>query len=299
MNKKIILGIFLLSQICMAQSAGNTGLAFLKFGSGARNISMSDLGVVGSKELTAYYYNPSLISINNKTQLSFTHNNLFADLSSEMFSGSFFAFGIPLAININTTSIKNIEIRTQPGEIQSRIDANYFSVGFSSAVELFNNFHAGLTIKYIYENLYTDEATGFGFDIGAVYSGLVNGISVGLSIRNLGSMSKLKSESAPLPKDFRAGISYSLFLGDSKFKMNTVTGIQKYFDTDDLHIHLGTEIEYDDSFFLRGGFVTGYESKNFSVGFGLHWKGLNLDYAYVPIKYGLGDSHIITFIFTF
>ncbi len=299
MIKKIFFSFIVLSNFLFAQTAGNSGVAFLKLGYGARNIAMGDLGVVGGNELNAFNYNPSLLSVHNKTQLSFTHNNLFEDLSSEMFAGSFNAFGIPLAINLNTTSISNIEIRTKPGDAISKFDANYFSAGISSAFRVINDLHAGMTVKYIYENLYTDEAAGFGLDFGFTYTGIVDGISIGLALRNIGSMNELRNETSTLPKDLRAGVAYTFNFGETKLQLNTLTGLQKYLDTDDIHFHVGAEVNYDDSFYLRGGFVSGYDSKNLSTGFGIKWKSLNIDYAYVPVKYGLGDSQILTFIFTF
>lgn len=299
MTKKIILAFFFFVNLISAQTAGNSGVAFLKLGYGARNVAMSDLGVVGGNELNAFNYNPSLLSVQNQTQLSFTHNSLFEDLSSEMFAGSFNAFGIPLAINLNTTSISNIEIRTTPGEAISRFNANYFSAGISTAYQVFSNIHTGLTAKYIYENIYSDQASGFGLDFGFTVTGLTEGLSLGAALRNIGSMNQLRNEATKLPEDLRAGAAYSFNFGESKLKINTLTGIQKYLDTDDLHFHIGAEVNYDDSFYLRGGYASGYDSKNLSMGFGIKWKSLNIDYAYVPVKYGLGDSQIFTFIFSF
>jgi len=282
-----------------AQSAGNSGLAFLKFGFGARNVAMSDLGVVGSNDLSALNYNPSLLAVNNKTQLSFTHNSLFQDLSSEMFAGSFSAFGLPIAAGVNTTTISDIEIRTIPGPVQSTFSAHYFSGSVSTAHELFENFYAGVTFKYIYENLFSDNANGYGFDLGVSYQKIIKGLTLGVALRNLGSMNELRSEATKLPTDLRLGATYDFSLADSKLDFVTLGGFQKYTLQDDSHLHIGGEVVYDKMFALRVGFASGYDSKNISTGFGVYWKGINLDYAYVPIKYGLGDSHIISFIYTF
>ncbi|HOI30788.1 MAG TPA: PorV/PorQ family protein [Melioribacteraceae bacterium] len=299
MLKKIFITLTLSASLISAQSAGNSGVAFLKLGTGARNIAMSDLGVISGSELTSIQYNPAQLSVLRLTQLSFSHNSLFQDLSSEIFSASIVAFGLPFALNVNTTSISDIEIRNIPGDPISKFNANYFSAGLSTAFNVIENLHAGVTFRYIYENLYSDEASGYGFDLGVLYSGLINNLSVGASLRNIGSMSMMRNESTKQPIDFRAGASYSIDFGQSKIKMNAIGGIQKYLDDESLHLHVGTELVYDDAFFVRGGYLTGSDSKNISAGFGLKWKGLNIDYAYVPVKYGLGDNNIITFIYTF
>jgi hypothetical protein len=294
-----VLILFFLSTVIIAQSAGESGLAFLKFGFGARNVAMSDLGVVAANDLSALNYNPSLIALNNKTQLSFTHNSLFQDLSSEMFGASFSVFGLPIAVGINTTTIANIEVRSQPGEVESLFSAHYFAGSLSTAYEIINNFYAGATIKYLYESLYTDDASGLGFDFGIAYEGLVNGLTIGAALRNIGSMNELRSQSTKLPGDLRVGAAYNYSITNSRLDFTAIAGYQKYLEQTDSHIHIGGELAYDKTFALRVGYASGYDTKSISTGFGIKWKGINLDYAFVPFKYGLGDSHIISMMYTF
>jgi len=291
--------LFFLCTVLFAQSAGENGLTFLKFGFGARNVAMSDLGVVSANDLSALNYNPSLIALNNKTQLSFSHNSLFQDLSSEMFGASFSIFGLPVAVGINTTTIANIEVRSQPGEVESVFSAHYFAGSISTAYEIINNFYAGATVKYLYENFFSDDANGLGFDFGISYEGLVDGFLLGASVRNIGSMNELRSQSTKLPTDLRIGAAYNYSITNSKLDFTLLTGFQKYLEQTDSHLHAGGEVVYDKMFSLRVGYTGGYDSKSISTGFGIKWKGINLDYAYVPFKYGLGDSHIISFIYTF
>jgi len=296
--KKIILIIILSSLIINAQDV-KTGLSFLKLGAGARNISMSDFGSLTSGDLNNGIYNPSVIAINPKTQLSFSHNTYFKDLSSEFFSGSFSFLNIPFMIGINTTTISDIEVRTKPGEPESKFNAHYFYGNLSAAYELYENLFAGASIKYIYENLFSDDATGYAFDFGISYKNLFKNLTLGASLRNIGSMKQLRTEPTKLPKDFRAGLTYNFDLPDYKLNINTTAGFQNYIDDKISHLHFGIEIFYFNIFALRGGYISGYDSKNVTAGFGIIFRGINLDYAYVPYKYSLGDSHIISFTYTF
>jgi hypothetical protein len=297
--KKIYLILLILSGSLIAQSAGNSGLASLKLGFGARNVAMGDLGVVGVNDLTALNYNPSLFAENIKSQLSFTHNSLFQDVSSEMFAGSFSMFGMPFAVGVNTTSINDIEIRTQPGEAEGTFNAHYFTASLSTAHKIYENLNGGITIKCIYENLYTDDATGLAVDFGLSYKGLIDGLSFGASLKNIGSMNSLRDESTELPTDFRLGAAYEFSFPQAKLDFTALAGFQKYTDTNDSHIHVGGEAVYDKFFSVRLGYMSNYDAKNITAGFGIVWKSLNIDYAYVPVKYGLGDSHIFSFIYNF
>ena len=295
--KKIFLIVLFCSLQLIAQSSGQNGLAFLKNGFGARNIAMSDLGVISANDLSALNYNPALIGIDNKTQLSFSHNSLFQDLSSEMIGASFNMFGLPFAIGVNTTSISNIEVRTRPGEIEGTFSAHYFYGSISSASKIYDRIYFGATFKYLYENLYSDEANGYAIDLGAAYKDVVDGLSIGASVKNLGSMNALRNVSTELPNDLRIGANYEMFF--NHFILNTTAGYQKYLGENDSHLHVGAEVVYNQSFALRVGYASGYDAKNLSAGFGIVLKNLNMDYAYVPVKYGLGDSHIITLTYTF
>ncbi len=296
--KKIIL-IIIFGQLIINAQDVKTGLSFLKLGAGARNISMGDFGSLTPGDLNSSVYNPSVIAINPKTQLSFSHNTFFNDLNSEFFSGSFSFLNIPFMIGINTTTISDIEVRTKPGEAESKFDAHYFYGNLSAAYELYENIFAGASIKYIYENLFSDDATGYAFDFGISYKNLFKNLTLGASLRNIGSMKQLRSEPTKLPKDFKAGLTYIFDLPDYKLNINTIAGYQNYIDDKISHFHFGVEIFYYNMFALRGGYISGYDSKNITAGFGIIFRGINLDYAYVPYKYSLGDSHIISFTYTF
>jgi hypothetical protein len=297
--KKAIFFFLFLTSVVNAQTSSSNGLSFLKLGSGAKNIAMSDFGVVGNYDLTSPHYNPSLIIHNNKFQISFTHHSLFNDLASEVVNASFNLLGLPFAVGLNTTTISNIEVRSRPGEVESTFNANYFSAGISTAFSFWKDINTGITFKFIYENLFTDEASGLGVDLGMTYTGFLKDFTIGASLKNIGSMSKLRLASSKLPLDFRGGVQYKFDISTYNISFNSIVGLQKYLNENEIHGHLGGELAYDNSFFLRIGYISGHDSKNISTGFGILWKNLNIDYAYVPVKYGLGDSHIITFIYSF
>ncbi|MDX9923850.1 MAG: PorV/PorQ family protein [Ignavibacteriaceae bacterium] len=297
--KKLLVILLLSATITSAQSAGATGLSFLKLGSGARNIGLADFGSFNGNDISNYFYNPSLIALNNTTRFSFTHNQQFFDLGSNSISVASKIWGFPLALNLNTTSVDNIEVRSQAGPATATFNANFFAATLGSGYQFNDNFSFGIAIKFIYEELFNQDASGLGFDFGFVYSGLVDNLSLGASMKNIGSMSALAKESTKLPTDFRLGGEYSYPVESAKLSLIGLAGFQKYLDEDESHFHAGLEVIYDDFFAIRGGYITGYESKSLTAGFGVQWKGFKIDYAYVPFEYGLGDnsSFSVSYIF--
>ncbi|MGD1006978.1 MAG: PorV/PorQ family protein [Ignavibacteriaceae bacterium] len=299
MNK--IIFIFLISfTTIFAQSAGNSGLAFLKLGFGARNISMGDVGAETSNDVSAFFYNPARLADNDDNEIMLMHNSWIQGTTSEILGVKTSVWDVPLAFGVDVTSIDDIQVRTAATDNPiATFNANYFAGSVSTGFNIYDNIAFGATIKYLYEGLYSDEATGWGFDFGLNYKTPVEGLSAAMVLRNLGSMNDLKNESTKLPTEFRIGPAYQINLFE-KFAVTAAAEFQKYTpDKDDSHINYGAEILYDNLIALRGGYQSDYESKGFTAGFGLIWGGFGLDYAYQPFNDGLGDANIISLRFKF
>jgi hypothetical protein len=297
--KKLFL-IFIFSPFfILGQSAGNTGLSFLKFGFGARNIAMGDAGNSASNDLSALYYNPARLSSLKMNEALFMHSSWIQDVNSEVLGIKWDLFGLPWAVGLNYTNVSDIEIRTRPGEPEAKFNANYFYGSLSTGFYILDNLSLGGTVKYLYEGLLSDEATGLGLDLGVSYNLPLKGLSVSSVIRNIGSMNALRNEETKLPADFRLGSSYSFGLEATKLDFVAVAELQKYLDTDDIHLNFGGDIVYDQIIALRLGYQTGYESKDFTGGIGLMWGNLRFDYAYLPFSLGLGSANLFSLQFRF
>ncbi len=297
--KKFLLIFIFASSYIFAQSAGNTGLSFLKFGFGARNIAMGDAGASASNDLSALYYNPSRLALIEKNEVLIMHSSWIQDVNSELFGIKWNMFGLPWAIGLNYTSISDIEIRTRPGEPDSKFDANYFFGSLSTGFYVWDKLSFGTTIRYLYEGLLSDEANGWGFDFGLNYETPFKGLSVSTVIKNIGSMNALRNEETQLPTDFRLGSAYKFGVESAKLDFIAVAEIQKYLDTDDIHFNLGGDIIYDEIFALRVGYQSGYEAKSFTGGIGLMWGSLRFDYTYMPFSLDLGNANLFSLQFKF
>ncbi len=297
--KNIILILLVLTFFdTSAQNAGNTGLSFLKFGFGARNSAMGDIGNVISEDLSALHYNPSRLSLKSGNEVMFSHNSWIQDVSSQMFGIKTSLFGIPFALGFNITNISDIEIRTRPGEPQAKFNANYFYGSISSAYSFSDELSVGATIKYLYEGILNDEATGLGFDFGINYLTPFENLSISAVFRNLGSMNSLRNQSTKLPSEFRAGPQYKFDFSDYNLDLVIAGEYQKYFDSDS-HINFGLEVIYNKIFALRSGYQSNYEIRDFTAGFGLMWGNLRFDYALIPFNSGIGSSNIFSLAFSF
>jgi hypothetical protein len=297
--KKFVAILLLITSVSIGQSAGNAGMSFLKIGFGARQLALSDFGIVGINDVTSYNYNPALMSKFESSQIIFTHNQWIQDLSSNMLGATFELFSLPFALTVNNTAIMDIEVRTRPGDVESTFNANYMFIGLSTGFKLYENLSTGFTLRYVYENLFSDESSGILFDFGLHYAGIIENVDVGFSMRNIGSADVLRYEETEVPTDLRFGLSYKMSAESIRTDFTFIGGYQKYTPVDASHIHLGAEGFYDEVVAVRLGYMTGYESKGLTAGLGLQWKGINFDYAYTPFDYNLGNSHTISVMYTF
>jgi len=297
--KKIFILIIFVVPLTLAQSAGSSGLSFLKFGFGARNIAMGDAGASASNDLSALFYNPARLNSVEMNEVMFMHNEWIQDVSSEIGGIKWNMFSLPWAVGFNVTSVDDIEVREIPGEPVSTFNANYFFMSLSSGFTVINDLDFGASIKYLYEGLLNNQASGIGFDFGLNYKTPVNGLTASTVIKNIGSMNALRNEETKLPADFRLGSSYQFDVESAKLDIITAAEFQKYLDADDIHFNLGGDIVYDQLLALRAGYQTGYESRGFSAGLGIMWSSLRFDYAFMPFSLGLGNANLFSLQFKF
>ena len=298
MRKTFIL-LLVISSFSLAQSAGNSGLSFLKFGFGARNIAMGDAGAAASNDLSALFYNPSRLVSTEMNEVMFMHNEWIQDIRSEVGGIKWSMFSLPWAVGFNVTTVDDIEVRERPGEPISKFNANYFFASLSTGFTVIKNLDFGTTFKYLYEGLLSDEAAGYGFDFGLNYFTPIKGLTASTVLRNVGSMSELRVEKTKLPIEFRLGGAYNFALEESKLGFVIVGEFQKYLDTDDIHLIGGGEVVYNEVIAARVGYQSGYEARNFTGGVGIMWGNLRFDYAYMPFSLGLGNANLFSLQFKF
>jgi hypothetical protein len=296
---KIIIIMLGFSSALFSQTAGETGMSFLKLGFGARNIAMGDVGSLVSNDVTALYYNPANLADNLNEEVMVMHNQWIQDVKSEVVGAKFVLFNLPFALGLNTTSINDIEIRTKPGPADATFNANYFFGSLSTGFPITESINFGLSAKYLYEGIFTDEATGFGFDFGLNYKTNIEGLLFSAVVRNLGSMQKLKNEKTKLPADLRAGAAYTFSVPSYKLNITAAGEYQQYFISNIHHINFGAEILYNNLFALRAGYQTNYFAKGFTGGIGIEWGSLSFDYAFSPFSYDIGTGQTISLKFRF
>ncbi len=294
---KILIGLIIALSItssAFSQNVGaaNTGLSFLKLGVTSRAVSMGEAVVSNSIDASATHYNPAAMFLGSNVNALFMHNEQILGVRTEFLAAKIKFDKVALGLNLNNTSVSDIEIREVPGAPIDKFNAQNFEIGISGAYKINDALQFGLTAKFLFEKIYIDNASGYAFDIGGLYS--KENLSVGAVISNFGSMTELRNESTKLPTAARFGASYLINLPKLDGGVRISADGFKVLDGGVFHFNGGAEFQYKDFLRIRAGYQSGYEDRNITTGIGLKYKAFSLDYAFVPYRYSLGSSHTIT-----
>jgi hypothetical protein len=270
--------------------AGQSGLAFLKLGVGARGLAMGEAYSSLAADPTAMYYNPAALRLQRTPQISMMHKEWIQDVRSEFIAGSVPTDAITFGASLVSTNVSDIELRSIPGPPTGTFGSHDAATGISLAADITPDIAVGITGKYLFEKLYTDESTGYGIDLGAIFMSPWN-VRFSAVVCNLGSMSNFETEAPVLPRMFRIGAGYSTPVESMDGTLTLGSDLVSYDEEGLTHLHMGAEFDYHGSFALRAGYQTGYEAKSFSAGAGFRYGMVRVDYAFVPFSYDLGTTH--------
>lgn len=276
-------------------SAGATGLAFLKLGVGARASGMGEAYVAVANDAAATFWNPAGLSQLERSQFTFTHSEWIQDISSEFLAFAFPAFGGVSGLSVYVNNVGGIERRVNPTEEPlGTIDANDVALGLSFGRSLGSAIQAGITIKYLYEKIYLESASGYAFDFGLNVQPFGSKLNFALAAQNLGAMDELQAESVDLPKTLRFGVAYWLPLQALDGAVVLAAEGVKVVEND-LRGSFGAEVQLKKMLALRLGYQSGSEDRSLAGGFGLSFRRYHLDYGYTPFGFNLGDTHRFSF----
>jgi hypothetical protein len=278
MNLKILLAFILLPTIVFSQGTSR-GVASLKLPTTPFIGATGESFIADPTALQSILINPANITSRESYGVMFSHTEWIQDVHTEFLSTAApFRYG-SLALSIANTSVDGLELRTIPGPPIGTFNTQSTSFQLTYGIKVTETISLGIAPKYLYEKIFVDEATGWGIDLGTLYTPPVEGLTLGFALTNLGSLSAFRNERTDLPSQLRLGGTYSFSL-DIGVSVN--------------HISIGTEATYNDAVTVRFGYETGYEYRDFSAGVGLRYSIVMIDYAYIPSSSQMGTAHIIS-----
>lgn len=288
----ILLPSFLLSAV--QSDAGTTGMAFLRMGVGARAAALGDAYVAVPGDGFANYWNPAGLAFLQGREFMATHNEWAQGIRYEYGGFALGSEGQGLGLSAAFIRSGNLERRVGPSAEPLGTFAVYdLALSACYARRVTRDIALGVAGRWLAEKIHVEGASGVAFDLGVLYAAPVEGLHVGLSLRNLGGMNELKKESIDLPTDLWVGLSHRCEIPASDTGVLVSSDLQIP-ENGSRRVQVGVEVHPVPPLYLRAGYGMGGEVRALSAGFGLTWDAWTIDYAFVPLKQDLGRTHQIS-----
>lgn len=309
MNLKIIkFGIIALlvslGQAGEFQKVGTTGFVFLELPVTARYMSMGESGIsMPFSAVEGLFVNPALITFSEqKTAAIISYSEWYVETSHQALGivrdlGSIGTIGLQVVY----FDFGEMQRTRNPGinDYGSYVNlgtftASAYSLGFSYAKKLTDNFSFGTTVKYVRETIDVYFADNFITDIGFIYFTGYKGLRIGTFLQNFGLESVYADEKFRMPQQLKMGISGEIWGNyQSPYHLTLITEAIHPSNARE-RIHTGAELMISGALLIRGGYKFGYDEENWTAGIGLKFeyvaKQFNLVLGYMPHKH-LGSTY--------
>ncbi len=295
--------LFLLSY----QKLGLSGAQFLQIGMGARAEALGEAVVGTADGASSIYWNPGGLArisgyeifggyTRGVESITFSHSAVALKRGN-------YAYGLFLI----SMSMDPIEITTvqNPDGIGENYTASGAAFGGGVSLMLTDRLSVGVVGKVVRDQIFNCSATGFAVDVGSLFEFVKDGFALGLSLSNFGTDMKLKGRDLSigfkpenlgtifyetveysLPLTMRVGLSYPFTVSEG---IKGLLLFQSEHPNDNVERYaFGSEFVINDILSIRGGYILGHDTKDYSTGLGLKipvaFGDIVLDFAYVNRK---------------
>ncbi|HNY90435.1 MAG: hypothetical protein BWY77_01168 [bacterium ADurb.Bin431] len=332
-----LLFVFLMTAgpILAFEKVGTTAFQFLKVPASARGCAMGEAFSAAADHSDAAFFNPAALTRIRKMDISFDYMDYFLDISHVAVSGAWSVpnlgtFGLhAIATDIGSIRVTSVEALdfydgVYLGYTGETIEPGSALIGASFARDLTDKFAFGLSAKYAREDLGVRSAGTLLFDGGLTYDTGFMGLQIAAAIRHFGPEVKFYDQVSlprydastdstyyqryngkgyPLPQTFNIGMAAWLISasGHSLIHSRNQTLLLAFDLVQprdyDQQYNFGLEYGFEGLLFLRAGYKLNYDTEGLSLGFGLAWNRMRIDYAYSDYGAWLDAVHRFTFGF--
>jgi opacity protein-like surface antigen len=331
-----LLTLFLIITVSMSVFAGDparkgtSGAEQLLIPVGARSIATGQAFISHFSGIESIYYNPAGLDREGGTQAMFNYMNYIADIDLSYFAVSAQLEIGSVALTYKTLNFGDIPVTTveNPDGTGQLYSPDYFVIGLTYSKLITDRVSAGVNFNFIHEGIMNTAANGFAIDFGVQYRFTPN-FSLGASVKNIGTnmaytgedlktkttvpgsalgsgstVYEIDTEGYGIPSYFELSLAYTNEINESNSL--SIGGVFRNNNSLEDAARVGAEYNFNDNFFLRGGYDFVLENTDqqiwgFTAGAGISYDfaqdmGLAFDYAYRDVKEFPTANHIFTLI---
>ena len=312
--KIIVSGLFLTSVKSSWLLAQSGGLQLLGIGAEPISLSLSETVTGRGNGSASIFSNPANLAFDEQASVTASHTFWIQNSGNSHASVNIPGSRGTVALGVLTSSIGDIQTYSEPGMPAGNFDVNYYSFAGSYALRV-GPVSAGITMMYLYEQLYQLSASGYGVNAGLSARFLDNRVRIGTALLNAGRMEILAETRSPLPTKLKSGIWSDLaqfsISGSNQIPVLISLGVDYSIPLDedgasdgatnlnDPWLSSAVEITISDMLILRAGIRTGETKRRFSSGIGVNFDSIQFNYAFVPFETGFGLTHALSLVYYF
>ena len=277
----------------MAGTVSAAGFESLRIGTDAQTAALGMAGVAAASGPAACFFNPAGLPGWSENTASATLHRWIQDVTAGVFGVAWSGKSRGFGIAVQYTESGGIEHRIVPSpEPIGTFSWNELSAGISFGVRR-GKWSFGLTGKVLYEKIFIDDAWGGAADFGAAVETGFRGLRLAGAVTNLGATGRLQREPVDLPTAVRIGAYLPVGLSEGLHGSVVLDALVERGGS--FHLLGGAALALRRVLFVRAGYQGGYDNRGFCFGAGIALKSYRLDYAFLPLGSGLGESHRFTF----
>lgn len=270
------------------------GFAFLEVPAGSRGSSLGGAYASRAEGAEAVFWNPAGLAATDGIQITASHYEFLQNLRHAQFALAGQLLGGGSAIALRAMYSEAIVERDAIGNEIGTFGAHDLELSVVHGRQLGSGLRAGGSAQIVRERIGDFSATTYAFGLGATWDPApFPRLRLGVTADHLGpaahyDLDGSRGEPVPLPSAVQLGGSYGAAAGG--FEMSGAlegrwtrgrTGIGM----------VGAEMAHPSGAAIRVGLRVNDETTGFSVGAGYAVSALKLDYAFVPYRLDLGETH--------
>jgi len=330
----LVVSVVAVSDAANQSRVGTAGAQELLIPVGARGIAIGGSSMIFANGVDAIYWNPAgLGRMSNSVEGMVSSMSYFADINIV-----YGAIGVQagdfgtLGFSVKSINFGNIPVTTSsfPDGTGEQYSPSYITLGATFAKAITDRIAVGVTANLVTERILEMSATGMAFNFGIQYHNLaVEGLDLGITVKNIGTNMKFSGSnllvnadastgirgtqpylvdaaSNEMPSSLEIGVGYTRKFDEKNSA--SIGGMFRNNNYQDDEYNLGAEYNFDNLFFVRGGYTFAPQANkdalgergylyDFTVGAGLHYNvsgiDLSFDYAYRHMKF-FDASNVVT-----
>tara|TARA_A100001037_G_scaffold293918_1_gene311069 strand:- start:91 stop:1089 length:999 start_codon:yes stop_codon:yes gene_type:complete len=280
------------------QRNGLSGWQFLKINVDAKSAAMGNASAsLGLGDASSVFANPSAIT-------GVENMDIYAGNVAYVAEIGYNAFSLVKnlgALGVVAVSVASLDMGDIPETINAPVgDRTEYSItgknytggntaaGLTLARSVSDKLSVGMNVRYIQETIDDLSMSNVSFDFGTTFYTGYKSLRLGMTFKNIGGDVQLAGwdeafQTEPvdvrMPVDFKVGMAMEFLPGENL----TVAVDASHPNDSPEKIHIGTQYNFNDMLFLRGGYKIGYDEDTLTFGVGISYSMINASFSQVTM----------------